>query len=129
MQMMTMTPRDDIPTRDKPMIPTHRRVRAVVWLLAPRTSSRPAAHRDALKGRTYGRTASRPGKSHIKILARRDRSTYGITGVCSDALKLGRSLAVGKFSDAIRGPFVRADPTGPICSVQADPWDLCEKIK
>src|SRR5690606_554153 len=78
-QMMTMTPRDDIPTRDKPMIPTHRRVRAVVWLLAPRTSSRPAAHRDALKGRTYGRTASRPGKSHIKILARRDRSTYGIT--------------------------------------------------
>src|SRR5690606_15247842 len=57
---------------------THRRVRAVVWLLAPRTSSRPAAHRDALKGRTYGRTASRPGKSHIKILARRGRSTYGI---------------------------------------------------
>src|SRR5690606_21728607 len=77
-QMMTMTPRDDIPTRDKPIIPTHRRVRAVVWLLAPRTSSRPAAHRDALKGRTHGRTASRPGKSHIKTLARRGRSTYGI---------------------------------------------------
>jgi hypothetical protein len=73
-----MTQRDDIPTRDKPLIPTHLQVRAVVWLLAPRTSSRPASFKDATKGRTYGSTASRGTLAVSTPWTRRGRSTYGI---------------------------------------------------
>ena len=61
--MMTMTQRDESPTRDKLIIPTHRRVRIVVWLLTTRTSSRPATKCAAPKGRTYGRTAYPKEKS------------------------------------------------------------------
>ena len=84
-----MTPRDEIPARDKPIIPTHPQVRTVVWLPATRTSSRPAATWAAPKGRTYGRTASQREELPSLTLARRGRSTYGIM------LSAGLPLPIG----------------------------------
>ena len=79
--MTTMKHRDDIPTRDKPLIPTHRRVRHDVWLLAPRTSSRPVSFEDAHKGRIYGSTVSRVPSVAANLWTGRGRSTYGISDI------------------------------------------------